>query len=77
MLTWRVFAETVTYNTTSEAINGFNTASGAQWIYPSKLLTQSYQYNIVQKALFTNTFVTLPTSLGKTFIAAVVMYNFY
>ena len=65
------------YNTTSEEINGFDTASGAQWVYPSNLPTRSYQYNIVQKALFTNTLVTLPTGLGKTFIAAVVMYNFY
>ena len=65
------------YNTTSEAINGFDTASGDQWVYPSNLPTRSYQYNIVQKALFANTLVTLLTDLGKTFIAAVVMYNFY
>lgn len=66
-----------TFNTISETTNGFNTAFGTQWIYPSNLPTRSYQYNIVQKALFTNTLVTLPTGLGKTFIAAVVMYNFY
>ena len=64
-------------NTTSETTDGFDTSSGTQWIYPSNLPTRSYQYNIVQKALFTNTMVTLPTGLGKTFIAAVVMYNFY
>ena len=64
------------YNTTSEAINGFDTASGHQWVYPSNLPTQSYQYNIVQKALFANTLVTLLTDLGKMFIAAVVLYNF-
>jgi len=32
---------------------------------------------ILQKALLYNTLVSLPTGLGKTFIAAVVMYNFY
>lgn len=32
-----------------------------------------YQYNIVHRALFDNTLVSLPTGLGKTFIAAVVM----
>ena len=65
------------YNTSSETTTGFDAACGSQWIYPSNLPTRSYQYNIVQKALFTNTLVTLPTGLGKTFIAAVVMYNFY
>ena len=65
------------YNTSLETRTGFDTTCGSQWIYPSNLPTRSYQYNIVQKALFTNTLVTLPTGLGKTFIAAVVMYNFY
>lgn len=65
------------YNTSTEITSRFDAACGSQWIYPSNLPTRSYQYNIVQKALFTNTLVTLPTGLGKTFIAAVVMYNFY
>lgn len=34
---------------------------------------RAYQLNIIQKALFENTLVSLPTGLGKTFIAAVVM----
>jgi hypothetical protein len=38
---------------------------------------REYQLYIVQKALFTNTLVALPTGLGKTFIAAVVMYNYF
>ncbi|KWU41869.1 P-loop containing nucleoside triphosphate hydrolase protein, partial [Rhodotorula sp. JG-1b] len=38
---------------------------------------RSYQLNIIQRALFDNTLVSLPTGLGKTFIAAVVMLNFY
>jgi Fanconi anemia group M protein len=32
---------------------------------------------MVAKALFTNTLIALPTGLGKTFIAAVVMYNYF
>ena len=38
---------------------------------------RDYQFNIVKKCLFKNTLVCLPTGLGKTFIAAVIMYNFY
>ena len=36
-----------------------------------------FQLDIVRSCLFDNTLVCLPTGLGKTFIAAVVMYNFY
>ena len=35
------------------------------------------QYSIVRACLYQNTLVTLPTGLGKTFIAAVVMYNYF
>ncbi|KAI8147279.1 hypothetical protein BJV82DRAFT_664526 [Fennellomyces sp. T-0311] len=47
------------------------------WIYPVNYPVRLYQWNIVTKALFNNTLVALPTGLGKTFIAAVVMYNYY
>ncbi|KAI8987349.1 P-loop containing nucleoside triphosphate hydrolase protein [Mycotypha africana] len=47
------------------------------WIYPVNYPLRGYQLNIVKKALFHNTLVALPTGLGKTFIAAVVMYNYY
>eukprot|EP00949_MAST-11_sp_MAST-11-sp1_P002565 g2565.t1 len=47
------------------------------WIYPTNYPVRDYQRHIVQSALFQNTLVCLPTGLGKTFIAAVVMYNFY
>ncbi|KAI9261253.1 hypothetical protein EDC94DRAFT_673268 [Helicostylum pulchrum] len=47
------------------------------WIYPTNYPVRGYQLNIVQKAMFQNTLVALPTGLGKTFIAAVVMYNYW
>ncbi|KAM0786953.1 hypothetical protein ACM66B_002372 [Microbotryomycetes sp. NB124-2] len=49
------------------------------WVYPMspEKPLRSYQYNICHVALFQNTLVSLPTGLGKTFIAAVVMLNFY
>ncbi|XP_048217749.1 Fanconi anemia group M protein-like [Perognathus longimembris pacificus] len=56
---------------------GFCTSSGALWIYPTNCPVRDYQLRISQTALFCNTLVCLPTGLGKTFIAAVVMYNFY
>lgn len=38
---------------------------------------RDYQFLIVKTALFSNTLVSLPTGLGKTLIAAVVMYNYF
>lgn len=58
-------------------IPGFDRSAGKLWIYPTNYPVRDYQFNIVKQALFKNTMVTLPTGLGKTFIAAVVMYNFY
>ena len=60
-----------------DVIPGFDCSAGNSWIYPTNYPVRDYQFNIVQKALFHNTLVSLPTGLGKTFIAAVVMYNFY
>ncbi|SPP80367.1 ATP-dependent DNA helicase MPH1 isoform X2 [Drosophila guanche] len=57
--------------------HGFDMATGHNWIYPNNLPLRAYQQTIVQAALYKNTLVVLPTGLGKTFIAAVVMYNFY
>ncbi|XP_015190846.1 PREDICTED: Fanconi anemia group M protein isoform X2 [Polistes dominula] len=57
--------------------NGFDLSAGKIWIYPENYPVREYQYNIVEKALFYNTLVCLPTGLGKTFVAAVVMYNFW
>jgi hypothetical protein len=47
------------------------------WIYPTNYPVRQYQFDICNKALFANTLVCLPTGLGKTLIAAVVMYNYY
>ncbi|XP_017035935.1 DEAD-box ATP-dependent DNA helicase Fancm [Drosophila kikkawai] len=62
---------------TEEPCEGFDMATGNSWIYPKNLPLRSYQHSIVHSALYKNTLVVLPTGLGKTFIAAVVMYNFY
>jgi ERCC4-related helicase len=48
-----------------------------KWIYPTNMKMRDYQYNIVQRALFNNVLVALPTGLGKTFIAAVVILNYF
>ncbi|KAJ7462618.1 hypothetical protein B0H11DRAFT_2053592 [Mycena galericulata] len=47
------------------------------WIYPLNHPKRDYQYNIVKHCLFDNTVVALPTGLGKTFVAGVVMLNYY
>lgn len=48
------------------------------WVYPTNIGTvRDYQFNISQKGLFYNLLVALPTGLGKTFIAATVMLNWF
>ncbi|CAK7240916.1 MAG: 3'-5' DNA helicase [Sporothrix thermara] len=48
------------------------------WVYPTNLgPIRDYQFSIVKSSLFNNTLVALPTGLGKTFIAATVILNFY
>ncbi|OGE55821.1 hypothetical protein PENARI_c004G08825 [Penicillium arizonense] len=48
------------------------------WVYPTNLgSTRDYQFNITQRGLFHNLLVALPTGLGKTFIAATIMLNWF
>ncbi|XP_063533029.1 uncharacterized protein LOC134743501 [Cydia strobilella] len=60
-----------------EEISGYDRLTGKTWIYPTNYPVRDYQFNIIRAALMKNTLVSLPTGLGKTFIAAVIMYNFY
>ena len=45
-------------------------------MYPAQVPKRSYQIDIIKSALLRNTLVCLPTGLGKTLIAAVLMHNF-
>lgn len=47
------------------------------WVYPINVSFRDYQFNIVHRALFSNVLCALPTGLGKTFIAATVMLNWF
>lgn len=52
--------------------------SMSTWVYPTNLgKIRDYQFNIVQRGLFHNLLVALPTGLGKTFIAATIMLNWF
>jgi len=46
-----------------------------RWIFPLNRPKRDYQFNISRNCLFDNALVALPTGLGKTFIAGVVMLN--
>ncbi|KAM3967171.1 LOW QUALITY PROTEIN: FA complementation group M [Aphomia sociella] len=60
-----------------EELSGYDKLTGRTWIYPTNYPVRDYQFNIIKAAILKNTLVSLPTGLGKTFIAAVIMYNFY
>ena len=63
--------------TALETLPGFDMEAGKTWIYPTNMSLRQYQMDIVLSCLYENTLVCLPTGLGKTFIAAVVVYNYY
>ena len=60
-----------------EDLPGFDVNAGRTWIYPINYPERAYQFSISKSCLFQNTLVVLPTGLGKTFIAAVIMYNYF
>jgi ERCC4-related helicase len=47
------------------------------WLYPKNMPVRPYQFDMARAALAANTLVALPTGLGKTFIGAVVVLNYY
>ncbi len=47
------------------------------WLYPTNYDVRQYQLLITETSLFQNTLVCLPTGLGKTLIASVVMHAYY
>eukprot|EP00794_Sanderia_malayensis_P020486 gene20486-22502_t len=73
----RCYVEKIFNPSSPESLPGFDRVAGESYIYPINYPVRDYQFNIITKALVKNTLVVLPTGLGKTFIAAVVMYNFY
>ncbi|XP_068194449.1 Fanconi anemia group M protein [Antennarius striatus] len=70
-------SSTLSSGQTYADLPGFDSSSAKVWIYPTNYPLREYQLKISEAALFQNTLVCLPTGLGKTFIASVVMYNFY
>ncbi|KAF6006594.1 hypothetical protein HII12_004993 [Brettanomyces bruxellensis] len=66
--------ESVSFSKTHHELNQGNLGT---IIYPSNLEVRKYQEEIVKKAVMENVLCSLPTGLGKTFIAATVMLNFY
>ncbi|KAG8864334.1 3'-5' DNA helicase [Tulasnella sp. 330] len=48
-----------------------------EWVFPLNRAKRDYQYNIIRNSLFENSLIALPTGLGKTFIAGVIMMNYY
>jgi hypothetical protein len=48
-----------------------------EWPTSEDYAERAYQLQITAASLFHNTLVSLPTGMGKTFIAAVVLHNFY
>lgn len=64
--------------TESPTHHDLDTEAMKTWVYPTNLgAIRDYQFNITQRGLFHNLLVALPTGLGKTFIAATIMLNWY
>ena len=52
-----------------------NASTVGTYIYPTNRPKREYQYDIVRACFTDNCLVALPTGLGKTFVAGVVMLN--
>lgn len=52
-----------------------NDATKGEYIYPTNKSKREYQYEIIRSCFTDNCLVALPTGLGKTFVAGVVMLN--
>jgi Fanconi anemia group M protein len=52
-------------------------AQGRTFIYVNDVERRDYQFEISRSAAGANTLVIIPTGLGKTFIAAILILNFY
>lgn len=64
-------------NEECKATLSIDTQASKTLIFPSNYQIREYQVKIAEKAMYYNTLVSLPTGLGKTLIASVVMHNFY
>lgn len=53
----------------------FNRSTIKDYIYPTNHPKRDYQFDIIRACFTDNCLVALPTGLGKTFIAGVVMLN--
>ncbi len=60
----------------SDKLPGFDLSEGKVWHYPLGVELRTYQFVISERCLYQNCLVCIPTGLGKTFIAAVVLHNF-
>ncbi|KAI8889203.1 P-loop containing nucleoside triphosphate hydrolase protein [Backusella circina FSU 941] len=73
----QVVPQTELQNPTPPSPLPFDYQKLCTWIYPIKYPSRDYQLNMVQTGLFQNTLIALPTGLGKTFIVAVIMFNYW
>ncbi|KAM3181638.1 hypothetical protein ACTXT7_013977 [Hymenolepis weldensis] len=60
----------------SSNLPGFDLSTGNEWHYPTGVEFRTYQFTITERCLYQNCLVCVPTGLGKTLIAAVVLHNF-
>lgn len=60
----------------SDTLSGFDLVEGGTWHYPTTFELRNYQFVISERCLYQNCLVCIPTGLGKTFVAAVVLHNF-